>query len=303
MELFRVLQNVLGTGKQLRNHEVAFHCPFCNHYKPKLQVNLESHNWHCWVCNSKGRKIVHLFKKLKVSNQILNQLFEIVDEYVPIKNKEDIKESVSLPKEMLYLWDKRNTPEYKHVMMYLLKRGITAKDVLKYGIGYCEDGVYGGRIIVPSYDNIGKLNYFIGRSFYKNSTMKYKNPKVSKDIVGFDLFINWNLPIVLCEGVFDAIAIKRNAIPLFGKIISKSLYKKTIEKRVKDIYIALDTDAIVDSLKMTEMFLNEGRNVYMITLPHGKDPASIGFKEFTNLVRNTKLITYGDLMKYKLSLI
>ncbi len=69
--------------------------------------------------------------------------------------------------------------------------------------------------------------------------MKYKNPKVSKDIIGFDLFINWDLPIVLCEGVFDAIAIKRNAIPLFGKTIPKSLHKKIIEKKVRDIYICL----------------------------------------------------------------
>ena len=128
MELLRIIENVLGTGRKLRNNEVAFHCPFCNHYKPKLQVNLESHNWHCWVCNAKGRKVVQLFKKLKVSNQILNQLYDIVDEYVPIKKTEDVKESVSLPKEMLYLWDKRTTPEYKHTMMYLMKRGITAKD-------------------------------------------------------------------------------------------------------------------------------------------------------------------------------
>ena len=84
MELLRIIENVLGTGRKLRNNEVAFHCPFCNHYKPKLQVNLESHNWHCWVCNAKGRKVVQLFKKLKVSNQILSQLYDIVDEYVPI---------------------------------------------------------------------------------------------------------------------------------------------------------------------------------------------------------------------------
>ena len=59
---------------------------------------------------------------------------------------------------MLHLWDKRTTPEYKHTAVYLMKRGITAKDVLKYGIGYCEDGLYANRIIIPSYDNKGQLN-------------------------------------------------------------------------------------------------------------------------------------------------
>ena len=138
MELLQILQNVLGNGKELRNNEVAFHCPFCNHYKPKLQVNLESHNWHCWVCNAKGRKVVQLFKKLKVSNQILNQLYDIVDEYVPIKKKDEVTESISLPSEILNLWDKRTTPEYKHTMVYLMKRGITAKDVLKYGVSLSD---------------------------------------------------------------------------------------------------------------------------------------------------------------------
>ena len=300
MELLQILQNVLGNGKELRNNEVAFHCPFCNHYKPKLQVNLESHNWHCWVCNAKGRKVVQLFKKLKVSNQILNQLYDIVDEYVPIKKKEDVEESISLPSEILNLWEKRTTPEYKHTMLYLHKRGITAKDILKYNISYCEKGLYSNRIIIPSYDENGMLNYFVGRSFYKDSKMKYKNPKVSKDIIGFDLFINWNFPIILCEGVFDAISIKRNAVPLFGKTIPKSLHKKIIEKKVKDIYIALDKDAISDSLKMVSKFLNEGRNVYMIDLDEGKDPSSLGFTKFTKLMNNTPPINQAGLLKYKL---
>jgi len=300
MELLRILENVLGGGKKLRNSEVAFHCPFCNHYKPKLQVNLESHNWHCWVCNARGRKVVQLFKKLKVSNQVLSQVYDVVDEYIPYKNKEDIEETVSIPTEILNLWERRTTPEYKHTMLYLHKRGITAKDILKYNISYCEKGLYSNRIIIPSYDSEGQLNYFVGRSFHMDSTMKYKNPKVSKDIIGFDLFINWDLPIVLCEGVFDAIAIKRNAIPLFGKTIPKSLHKKIIEKKVRDIYIALDKDAILDSLKMVEMFLNEGRNVYMINLDEGKDPSLLGFKKFTKLMLNTQSINQAGLLKYKL---
>jgi len=71
---------------------------------------------------------------------------------------------------------------------------------------------------------------------------------------------------VLCEGAFDAIAIKRNAIPLFGKIIQPQLQKKIIEKRVKDIYICLDADAIRNALSIAERFMGEGLNVYFIEL-------------------------------------
>ena len=68
-------------------------------------------------------------------------------------------------------------------------------DIKKYKIGYCEDGLYQHRIIIPSYDDDGVLNYFVGRS-YMESGMKYKNPNVSKDVVGFDYFIAWSKPIV-----------------------------------------------------------------------------------------------------------
>ena len=67
------------------------------------------------------------------------------------------------------------------------------------------------------------LNYFTARSFEKEPFRKYKNPSVSRDIVPFEMFINWSSPLVLCEGPFDAIAIKRNAIPLLGKNIQSSL--------------------------------------------------------------------------------
>lgn len=56
--------------------------------------------------------------------------------------------------------------------------------------------------------------------------MKYKNPPAPKDTVIFDLYINWNMPVILCEGVFDAIAIKRNAIPLLGKTVQDALLQK-----------------------------------------------------------------------------
>ena len=86
---------------------------------------------------------------------------------------------------------------------------------------------YNIRIIIPSYDSDGILNYFIGRHFY-GGKFKYRNPSISKDVVGFELFINWDEPIILCEGVFDAMAFKRNAIPLFGKNVMKLSIKNLL---------------------------------------------------------------------------
>ena len=97
---------------------------------------------------------------------------------------------------------------------------------------------------------------------YVKSYFKYKNPETTKDIIFFENLINWSQPIVLCEGVFDAIAIKRNAIPILGRGLSHSLLKKILSSDLEDIYIALDKDAFKKALEYTEQFLNMGFDAY-----------------------------------------
>jgi len=296
-----LIEKLLGRSSKLRNEEYSFYCTFCSHHKKKLQINLKTQKWHCWICNTGGHNLIQLFKKLKATRDQFQELYNSgYSKTTVYASDDDAKvEVVKLPQQYIPLWEKQNTPEYKRAMLYLQHRGITPFDILKYSIGYCETGLYSNRIIVPSFDADAQLNYFVGRSFY-DSTMKYKNPFVSKDVVGFDLFINWNEPIILCEGVFDAISIKRNAIPLFGKTIPQKLEKKIIEHNVKDIYITLDTDAIKDSLKICEKFMNQGRNVYMVDLPTDTDPSDIGFDAIHTLLSDTNLLNFSSLIKYRL---
>ncbi len=124
-------------------------------------------------------------------------------------------------------------------------------------------------------------------------------PEWSKDIVGFEAFINWKMPIVLVEGAFDAIAVKVNAVPLFGKTVGSVLHQRIIENRVSDIYIALDQDAIRNSAKYIELFLGEGRTVYFVELKD-KDPSKIGFEKMQEVIRNTRKASFADVMKLRL---
>jgi len=197
------------------------------------------------------------------------------------------------------MWENGGGIIQKHSWVYLQNRDVTKTDVVRYGIGYCSEGVYANRVIVPSYDTDGELNYFVGRSIYQDG-MKYKNPPVSKDVIGFDLFINWDEPIILCEGVFDAIAIKRNAIPLFGKTIPKKLMKKIYEKQVKTIYILLDSDAYWDSIKMTDVLMRNGINVQIVKLKD-KDPSEMGFRKVVDLVKKSSTTSFSDLIRMKLN--
>ena len=189
----------------------------------------------------------------------------------------------------------------RHALHYLNQRGVTKQDIVKYDLHYCEEGDLRNMVLIPSYDKDGFINYYVGRSFDKNAYIKHKLASSTKDIIGFEMYINWDLPVILCEGAFDAMAIKRNAIPLFGKRISDSLMKKIIESKVEKIYLALDEDAFKDAFKHAETFLSYGKKVYLIEMGD-KAPSELGFKNFTKLLHKAKKLTTSSLIKKKLAL-
>ena len=160
-ELNTLLEKVLGTSYQLKNGESAFHCPFCNHHKKKLQVNFDTQKWHCWVCNKGGHKIGILLRKINAPKNIISEVLKILGDYRGVsKDKEEKTEyNVSLPKCYTPLWKKSDDPIYKNAIHYLRQRGIGSVDILRYSIGYCTSNGYSNRIIIPSYDRDGKLNY------------------------------------------------------------------------------------------------------------------------------------------------
>jgi len=301
--LLGFIENVLGKSYKRARENYAFTCPKCNHHKPKLEVNLHTDEngqnpFECWVCGFKGRTIKSLLKQLQVPAEQAYEILKYVrkgDEigYAPTS-------TVELPKEFQSLYEATTTSIIANkVRSYLYKRGFTDKDFLKYNIGYCTSGQYTGRIIVPSYGENNQLNFFVARTF-EDAYHKYRNPECSKDIIGFENLINWSQPIILVEGVFDAIAVKRNAVPILGKSLSKALIKKIVSSTVEDIYIALDRDALKKALQYVEQFLNMGKKVYLVDM-QDKDPSEMGFINFTHHVQQAEEMDLGKLLRYKLS--
>ena len=298
------LSNALGSYLTLKGNELAFYCPFCNHHKQKLQVNTETQKWHCWTCNSGGKKLTSLLRKLDVDRKTISIIREIYGDsnWTPQQEDADTKVFISLPKEFISLAEqpKGFNPEYKHAIHYLTERGITMKDIIKYNIGYCKEGLYGRRVIIPSYNSDGSLNYFVSRSYYPEEKMKYKNPPISKNIICFESQVNWEEPIILCEGVFDAITIKRNAIPLLGKFPSKQLVEKIFMSGVDSIIISLDNDAINEALKAAEYFRKNGINVRMMYLKD-KDASEMGYEKFYEELKKTKEFSSEELLLNKIN--
>lgn len=299
-----IIESVLGPSKEFRNDEHAYHCPFCNHHKKKLQVNLQSQKWHCWVCNTAGKKVHTLLNRLSVDRRTIQRVKDIYEESSYTKEPEpDDKPTPTLPREFKPLWE---TPKglditYRQAIHYMKSRGITEYDIIKHTIGYVDEGMYSDRVIIPSYDSDMKLNYFIARSIHPENKMKYKNPPYSKNVIMFDSLINWGEPITLVEGVFDALAVKKNAIPLLGKFIPRVLMDKIFKEGVKKINILLDSDAREQSLYYTSYLTNQGIDVSNIVLD-GKDPSLVGFNTVNNIIRESKQTSYKELINQKLNI-
>ena len=298
------LENILGKGQKRARENYAFHCPFCNHRKPKLEINMATNEegknfWECWVCQTRGQSIRSLLKQLKTPRDQAQEILK----YLPKGSQIEYKQLsiVELPKEYQPLYSASSTSVIANlVKKYLYERGLSDNDFIKYNIGYTTTGEFGGRVIIPSYSGSNQLNYFVARA-YDGNYFKYKNPEASKDIIFFENLINWDAPIILCEGVFDAMAIRRNAVPILGKSISTALYKKILTSSVNDIYVALDTDARDRALQIAEQFLNQGKRVFLINLPD-KDPSEMGFRAFTELIQSAEELDISGLMLHKLDL-
>jgi DNA primase len=304
-----LVESILGKGRSTARNNSAFTCPFCHHSKPKLEIQLHTNEkkenpWHCWVCGEKGKTLSSLFKKLKAPSHKIQELNSLIKPGIKQQQSEHV---ISLPKEFVSLanishLDKITNIEARHAIKFLKQRNVTENDILKYNIGFCAEGNFAKRIIIPSYDENNILNFFSTRTYLPDETQKYKNPSVDRNIIGWEYYINWNTPIILVEGIFDALTIKRNVIPLFGKTISEALMKKIVGSQVQKIYVALDNDALKEAIKHCEKLLSFGKEVYLVELG-GKDANEIGFERFLENIEATPPLTFSALVSKKLELI
>jgi DNA primase len=264
-----LLSSALGEYRR-SGDELLFFCPFCQHHKRKLSVNLKTNNYKCWVCDERGKNVRRLLKSRLTHSQLyewdkLNNVVDLtqLDDNIFQEQITTLEEVIQLPEEFVSLANKNLPLSSKFAMRYLLDRGYTKEDIVMWKVGYCSNGEYEGRVIVPSFNDNGDINYFVARS-YADKFPKYMNPKVSKDIVFNELYLDWNKDIILVEGVFDAMKAK-NAIPLLGSTLNQksNLFKKIVYYE-PDVYIALDPDAEKKASQLIENLIQYDLNLYKI---------------------------------------
>ena len=269
--------------------EMLFHCPKCEHHKRKLSINIEKDAWKCWVCDWSGRnltKIVRRYVELyhqKKWSELVNKVdLASFEEKMFAVEEEEPEQRVELPKEFKSLANKIVPRSSGTALRYLRDRGIKKDDIIRWKIGYCEDGEFAKRIIIPSFSLNGHSNYFIARS-YDGHWKRYLNPKASRNIVFNHLFLDFEDDLTIVEGAFDAIVAGPNAVPLLGSTLRES--SKLFQEIVRNdttVYMALDPDARKKETKIIELFLKYGVQVYKIDLSEYNDVGEMSpniFKE------------------------
>ena len=303
-EKLQILTDVLGRFKK-SNDEHLFRCPYCEHPKYKFSVNINKNVYKCWICDTRGRhlrRIIRRFGTFK-QRQAWNELTDEVDltsfdSIFDSTNEPKIEQKVDLPKEFISLANNNLPITARPPSKYLRGRGITKSDILKWKIGYCSSGEYENRIIIPSFNSDGDINYFVSRT-YIDHWKRYLNPPVSNNILFNELYVDWNNDLCIVEGAFDAI-VAGNAVPLLGSSLREgSKLFKEIVRRDTPVYLALDPDAKDKEQKIAKIFMQYDVELYKVDISGFDDVGEMTKEQFQNRKQNAAFIEMDNYLLYE----
>ena len=111
--------------------------------------------------------------------------------------------------------------------------------------------------------------------------------------------VDWSEPVILCEGMFDAIALRRNAIPLLGKTLPKTLEHTLLQQKVSKVIIFLDEDAKTEALKLENHLCQYDMDVSMV-LTSGKDASEMGFEMAWQEIEGARKTNFKEFIEQRL---
>ena len=153
-----------------------------------------------------------------------------------------------------------------------------------------KTGKFRRRVVLPSFDSVGSLNYYVARTI-DDARPKYRNADSKKvNIVFNEIDIDWSRPIVLVEGIFDAIKAPENAIPLLGSTLSKGslLYGRLVSNQ-SEVFLSLDPDMKNKAFDIAETLSKMGCPVYISFAPKGTDLGQMSRSEVRDLLNSSTI--------------
>ena len=291
-EFHAIIQSVFSDVNGLHvSEQLQVNCPHCQERegltypdgKFNLEINTARRQFRCWKCDE-PRFSGSLGRLIRIFGTGID--YELYKSYADIYGGDDYGDydedkeyvAVVLPKEMI-LFTQMETGNLDHFEAYnylLNDRKISREIILKYRLGFCTEGKYAKRIIIPSYDSKGEINYFVGRTYDPTEKKKkYDNPRSDKDKIIFNEgFVNWDSTVYLVEGAFEMLSFPVNIIPMLGKTLSTTLFMKLKEMK-PNVVVLLDPDAYKDCIELYyqlyTIYVDCEERVKLVKLPTNDD--------------------------------
>ncbi|MBZ4649153.1 CHC2 zinc finger domain-containing protein [Thermosipho sp. (in: thermotogales)] len=306
---FRLLLKKLGIDYKEKGDELWACCPFHDEKTPSWSINNDKNStkfgkYKCFGCGTAGDwinliKFVKeidtdeaiefakaLFKISSVNEDLLYQ-FTIDERLETYDNEDDFEgfKQIEIPDEfeIMTLDDLKSKPYWD----YLKYRKISFEVALKHKVMYCSKipknkkyRMFVNRVIFPiTMDNI--IVSFCGRIIFRSYKGKQKvvypsGSPISRIMFGYD-DLDYNLDYcIVCEGPFDKLRLEslgyKNTLANLGNQVTK--YKYDIVSNFKRIFVVPDADSGGEVLEQYFKNLKYKKEIYVVDLPEGEDPAS-----------------------------
>lgn len=304
LEFLRSVLPSAQLGRDGKNVDIL--CPECpkRDGKKKLSISLSNFGFQCWRCGYSGRLSSLLGKHGPPGSKALfeEKFFGII---VPKKahEPEDIEEKLELPSGFTLLGPyadgastERAFDAYAGQALAYLARGrkrpVTRDEIWRYRLGITGSGKFARRIVFPSFDSDGALNFFQGRAWDRDARKRYESPSVERTrVIVNDVDVDWSArELVLVEGPFDLISCSRvNATCLLGSTLDSehALVEKIIARGIRPI-VMLDGGERKKTMQVASVLAAAGCDVSVVSLPNNTDPGDTDSAEIERAVSNAR---------------
>jgi hypothetical protein len=263
----------LAEARKGHNGWFRANCPFCVDLTGKadkrqsLGIKPSIEFFQCFKCGTRGR----------LPEQ--EDLFQPVVEEIKTPVAEDIK-IIREAFEPLWTDDSWNSIFLETPVGYLKGRGVSREIVRDAQIGAALSGWFAGRVVVPVLD-LDERTWlgFSARDWTDKQKLRYRYPRGMERAKFLynqvALYRESDHPVMIVEGVFDALPYWPDAVACLGKpgeLHTRLLCEEDVKR---PIAVCLDGDAWEEGWALSEVLKLYGRQAGYVRLPPCMDPNTV----------------------------
>ena len=256
-----LIEHEIDTKDTAADSEVRICCPFCGDDRYRMYVNTEKGVVFCHNCQFgerqsiidfmagvEGKPVHVILDGLVISRRSSYSLDDLVLELITedMEKIEKAPVAFGLPAGSQYI-SNENLTLFKKEISYLVGRGLSFSDILRYRIAGSVNPSYSGMAIIPVLV-AGNVVHWVARDCTGRRYRKVDTPKG-----GSQASYLFNLDrctdsgqVVVCEGIFDAIQVEKaghQAVACFTNRISRR--QAELLRSFDEVVVLFDRDTVV----------------------------------------------------------